>query len=226
MSEQQPPDVGSKVRAWRQERGLSLRALAELCDLSPNTISLIERGSTSPCVSTLHRLATALQVPIASFFVAEEKKVEVLLSRPGERLFSGSTDVLLESLGSGLEGQTLEAFVVTLKPNADSGKQQPMVHEGHELVYCLEGEIEYRVKDRSYRLGRGESLLFEARLPHCWQNRNCEPAVFLLVFQSAVTGESLEEHLRSHTESISKTAQWREGSALQHDPNSKGIPRE
>ena len=213
MSEQQPPDVGSQVRAWRQERGLSLRALAELCDLSPNTISLIERGSTSPSVSTLHRLATSLRVPITSFFVPEEKRAEVLLSRPGERSFSGSTDVLLESLGSGLKGQTLEAFVVTLKPNADSGKQ-PMVHEGHELVYCLDGEVEYRIEDRSYRLRHGESLLFEAHLPHCWQNRNHEPAVFLLIFHSAATGESLEEHLRSHTESISDTAQWREGSAV------------
>jgi len=67
MSERGAPDVGAQVQALRQKRGLSLRTLAELCKLSPNTISLIEHGDSSPSVSTLHRLATALKVPITAF---------------------------------------------------------------------------------------------------------------------------------------------------------------
>lgn len=54
MSEKEPPDVSSRVRTLREERGLSMRALAERCRVSPNTISLIEREMTSPNVSTLH----------------------------------------------------------------------------------------------------------------------------------------------------------------------------
>jgi len=72
MSERKPPDVGSQVRALRMERGLSMRGLAELCELSPNAISLIERGATSPSVSTLHRLATALRIPITAFFEGQD----------------------------------------------------------------------------------------------------------------------------------------------------------
>ena len=132
--------------------GCPCAALAELCDLSPNTVSLIERGVTSPSVSTLHQLATALRVPITAFFQEPGEKVQVIHSRPGERSFSGSTSVLLESLGSGLEGQTLEPFLVTLKPGADSGPGA-MVHSGHELVYCLQGEVEYEIDGQSYRLG-------------------------------------------------------------------------
>ena len=71
-----------------------------------------------------------------------------------------------------------------------------MVHVGHELVYCLDGEIEYEVSEESCRLTAGDSLLFEARLPHRWRNPGTEPAIFLLVFQAAVPGESVEEHLR------------------------------
>ena len=194
MEERQPPDVGSQVRSLRQQRGLSIRALAELCDLSPNTISLIERRVSSPSVSTLHQLATALQVPITAFFEETGERVKVIRSRPGERSFSGSSSVLLESLGSGLEGQSLEPFLVTLKPGADSG-QHTMAHEGHELVYCLQGELEYRIEDESYRLTAGEALLFEAQLPHCWLNPGDDPAVFLLVFQANVQGASVEQHL-------------------------------
>ena len=196
MSERKPPDVGSQVRALRTERGLSMRGLAELCELSPNAISLIERGSTSPSVSTLHRLATALRVPITAFFEAQGDRVELILSRAGQRPYSGTDSVLLENLGAGLDHQTLEPFVVTLKPGADSG-DQGMVHDGHELVYCLQGELEYEVAGTQYRLAAGDAVLFEARLAHCWRNPGRSPAVFLLIFQSAIQGESVEQHLRT-----------------------------
>lgn len=195
MSEQAPPDVGSQVRAVRQQRELSLRALAQICKLSPNTISLIERGITSPSVSTLHRLATALRVPITTFFEERPDQVEAILLRADERPRTGSGSVLLESLGTALQDQTLEPFVVTLKPRAGSGRRA-MVHVGHELVYCLEGVIEYVVGEESCQLTAGDSLLFEARIPHRWHNPGTEPAVFLLIFQAAVLGESVEEHLR------------------------------
>jgi transcriptional regulator with XRE-family HTH domain len=195
MSKQEAPDVGSQVRALRQQQGLSMRALSELCELSPNAISLIERGITSPSVSTLHRLATALKVPITSFFENLGRGANVIRSRPGERSFTGSGSVLLENLGSGLVGQTLAPFVVTLQPGADSGPLA-MIHTGHELVFCLQGELEYRIEEQSYRLTAGESLLFEAGLPHCWRNPDeAEPSVFLLIFQSAEVGEPLEKHL-------------------------------
>jgi transcriptional regulator with XRE-family HTH domain len=194
MSERELPDVGARLKALREGRGLSMRALAELCELSPNTISLIERGATSPSVSTLHQLATALKVPITAFFEGSGEPAEVIHFRPGERPFSGSSSVLLESLGSGLEGQTLEPFVVTLKPGADSGPGS-MIHSGHELVYCLQGVVEYVIGGLAYSLGPGESLLFEAHLPHCWRNPHDKPAIFLLVFQAERQGESVEQHL-------------------------------
>ena len=197
MSTQAPPDVGSQLTALREQRGLSMRALAEICNLSPNTISLIERGTTSPSVSTLHQLASALRVPIAAFFQGPDEAVHIIHSQPGERPFSGSGCVLMESLGSGLEGQTLEPFLVTLEPGADSGLEA-MMHAGHELVYCLQGELEYIIEGHSYQLSTGESLLFEANLPHCWQNPSEDnPSVILLVFQTTELGQSLESHLHT-----------------------------
>jgi transcriptional regulator with XRE-family HTH domain len=194
MSERESPAVGVQVQTLREQLGLSMRGLAELCGLSPNTISLIERGETSPTVSTLHQLATALRVPITAFFERRGDLTQVIHSRPGERSFSGSASVLLESLGSGLEGQNLQPFVVTLDPGADSGPGVVM-HDGHELVYCLEGVVEYAIEDGTYLLHSGESLLFEARLRHFWRNPGQKPAVFLLIFQSSVRGDSVEQHL-------------------------------
>ncbi|MFZ2097760.1 MAG: helix-turn-helix transcriptional regulator, partial [Anaerolineales bacterium] len=81
MSENSEPNVGMRLRSLREEQGLSLRALAERCGLSINSISQIERGENSPTVSSLHRLATALKVPIATFFQDETKQTIVFVKR-------------------------------------------------------------------------------------------------------------------------------------------------
>lgn len=61
-------DIGSKLRAARQENGLSLRELSAKADVSPSLLSQIENGKVNPSVMTLHSIATALNVPIAYFF--------------------------------------------------------------------------------------------------------------------------------------------------------------
>ncbi|MGD2040076.1 MAG: helix-turn-helix domain-containing protein [Anaerolineae bacterium] len=195
MSEWDAPDVGQHVRAMRHERGLSLRALAELCELSPNTISLIERGETSPSVSTLQRLATALGVHINSFFVDTSEKVKLILTRADERTRSGSASVMLESLGYGLEGQSCDPFMVTLKPKAGSGPHM-MAHTGSELIHCLIGSVEIEVAGTDYLLEPGDTLLFRAEQTHRWRNPGRRPATFLLMMQAVEDrDDSVDQHL-------------------------------
>jgi transcriptional regulator with XRE-family HTH domain len=174
MMDHEPPGVGRRLYALRQEQGLSLRVLAGRVQMSPNAVSLIERGISSPSVDTPPRLATALKVPIVTFFEDQTEKLQVILKRAGERHRFGNAELLLESLGTGLENQALESFVVTLQPGAGSGGQA-MAHAGHELVYCLEGELEYVVVERQYHLTAGDCLLFEAKLEHRWKNPGEEP---------------------------------------------------
>lgn len=194
MSEQGAPDVGLRLKELRGERGLSMRALAEMCDLSPNTISLVERGVTSPSVSTLQRLATALGVPITYFFTEPIEKMQVILTRPDERARSGSSRVILESLGYGLEQQACDPFVVTLDSGASSGNRL-MMHSGHELVFCMRGELDYEIAGEHYRLQPGDALLFHADLPHRWRNPSSEPVEFLLIMQLI---EDRQEHVDQH----------------------------
>jgi transcriptional regulator with XRE-family HTH domain len=180
--------VGERLRSARAQRSLTARDLAAASDLSFNTISLIERGKMSPTISTLHKLATALGVPLA-YFVEEETTSQVLFLKRGQRQQARSGRVLLENLGSGLEGQTLEALLLTLEPGADSGPD-PILHAGHELVFCLEGCIEYQVEGAKYRLEPQDSLLFEAYLPHRWRNALETATKVLLIIQAAQGSEA------------------------------------
>lgn len=182
MTDTSEPDVGSRLRALRERQGLSMRALSELCGLSINAISQIERSENSPTVSSLHRLATALQVPISELFEPEAKQTTVFVKQ-GWGLRSQNNGVLMESLGLGLNNQRLEPFRLTVDPGVGN-LNDPATHAGEEFVHCLEGGIEYCVSDQVYRLEKADSLLFEATQPHAYHNPTQEQAVILMIFLS------------------------------------------
>lgn len=162
-------NVGRRLRELRGERGLSIRALAEKSMLNVNTLSLIENGKTSPSVSTLQQLAAALEVPINAFFETQTPPRSIVYQKARERQPAAFAHGTLADLGTGFARYGLEPFVVTLEARADSGKT-PIVHTGLEFVYCLEGCIGYEVDGQVFTLDPGDSLLFEAHLPHCWRN--------------------------------------------------------
>jgi transcriptional regulator with XRE-family HTH domain/quercetin dioxygenase-like cupin family protein len=62
------PPIGERLREARTKRGLSVRGLARVVDVSPSLISQIETGKSSPSVSTLYAITTALQVSIEDVF--------------------------------------------------------------------------------------------------------------------------------------------------------------
>jgi transcriptional regulator with XRE-family HTH domain len=177
------PAVGQRLRDLRQRRGLTQRTLAQACDLSANAIGLIERGESSPSVSTLHRLALALEVPITELFTDTEGQA-VVLTKKSQRSQAHRGQIQMENLAEGLSDQCMEPFLVTLQPGAGTGAD-PVVHLGEEFVFCLEGEIEYRVAGQAYELEAGDSLMFQANQPHCWCNLSEKPARLLLVFHAA-----------------------------------------
>ena len=177
--------VGQQIRNLRMQRGLSLRALAELCGLSANAISLIERNENSPNVSSLHQIATALNVPITDFFY-QDKEPTTLYVKRNQGVRYRNNGVELESLGIGLPNQQLEPFRLTIEPGSGSS-HEPISHPGHEFVYCLEGEIDYYVDEQNYHLDVGDSLLLEAFNPHSWHNASKNPTIILLIFQATLS---------------------------------------
>lgn len=173
-------DVGRRLREIRMGKGLSIRALAEASELNVNTLSLIENGRSSPSVSTLQTIAQTLKVPISAFFETDHGNRKVVYQRSGNRPHATFTHGLVEDLGAGMRRFGAEPLVVTLKPKADSGRT-PIVHTGREFVYCLAGRIVYLIEEDAYHLEPGDSLMFEAYLPHRWRNENETESKLLLV---------------------------------------------
>lgn len=190
--------LGEKLRQLRSERNISQRDLAKLAGLSPNSISLIERDETSPSVSTLQSLATALNIRM-SYFFEEETPSSVLHIKSGTRPKIESEGVIIEGMGKTLPFQELEPFLMALEPKAGSGGERQVVHSGHEFVYCLQGKIEYVIDGKVYLLEMGDILIFEATLPHLWRNPFDAEAKFVLVLQTPnASREPVQRHFSSH----------------------------
>jgi len=182
--------LGKKIRELRTGRGFSLRALAKLSGLNINTLCLVENGKSSPSVSTLQQLATALNMPMAVFFETDRIEKKIIFTPSGERPQATFGSTQMQNLGKDLAGSVVQPFVVTLMPGKGSGDQM-IVHTGHEFVYCLTGSVSYSIEGSEYELNSGDSLLFEAHLPHCWKNSGNEAAQLLLVLFPSDNREEL-----------------------------------
>lgn len=172
--------VGSRLRNLRHEQKLSIRALAEKCGISANTLSLIENNRTSPSVHTLNLLANGLGVPLIALFEEEKSEPELVYQQVGQRQKFRFSHGTAEKLGQGLPPLGAEPILVTL----DKGRKNTgeISHSGREFIYCLEGEIVCVIAGQEYRLAEGDSLLFDAKAPHRWINTHTTTTRLLVLF--------------------------------------------
>lgn len=125
-------DIGSKLRAARNMRGLSLRELAAQAEVSPSLISQIENGKANPSVVTLHTIAATLNVPINHFFPSDNEEVST------ETIADGS-DVDASDLRSKLG---VSAMSTLLNDDTDqSNLGNPVVFSDHRARIELRGGV-------------------------------------------------------------------------------------
>lgn len=181
-------DVASRLRELREGRGISMRTLAAKSGLSANALSMIERGKTSPSVSTLYKLADGLGISITAFFGSETEKKQIVFLKSDERTRMSFTRGVFEALGGEQFVGRVEPFMLTLESGASCGPHG-MVHTGHEFVFCLRGQLDYFVEKEIYHLEAGDSLLFASKLSHRWRNPSTHVTNALIVLSGFAEGE-------------------------------------
>ena len=173
--------VGPKIRRLRQQKNLSLKQLALRSGVSAAAIHKIERNNMVPTITTLMRLAGALNRSV-SYFVSEEEDQDrgaVLIKASSRRpVFTSKKGLRLEAI-SGPYGRFFVAgAIATVQPGASSGAQ-PMEHVGEELVYALDGTIVLEVDDETFEVRRGDALHFRTDRRHRWHNPGARPVRLL-----------------------------------------------
>ena len=190
-------NVARQIRLLRKRRNLTQQALAEASGLSRNTLSLLERGQTSPTVSTLKRLAVALGVDINAFFNTADD-VSIVYTKANQRLNLQLSQGLLADLGVGMHDQLVTPLILKLNPGARSGPA--LSHDGQDFVYCIRGEILYSVNGRAFVLEPGDSLFFDGHLLHRFQNTVAGVSEVLVILSTPhessqyISGHFPEDH--------------------------------
>jgi transcriptional regulator with XRE-family HTH domain len=161
-------DLGRRIRQARNNLGLSQRELAQRSEISVNTISLLERGQTSPTIATLQKLADSLSVEISYFFDIGKSENEVVFSKSNRRNHIQISEGFLSDLSPSFITSIIRPLELQIYPRSRTKKD--ISHSGFEFLYCLENELLYTISGKVYLLEKGDSLLFNANLPHHWQN--------------------------------------------------------
>lgn len=170
--------IGPKIRQLRQQKKMSLQQLAERSDVSAAAIHKIERNAMVPTITTLMKLASALNRSIA-YLVSEEEDEDrhaVLIRASARRpVFTSKKGLRLEGISGPYGRFFIAGASATVEPEADSGPR-PMEHLGEELVYVLTGSMAFDVDGEEYLVRRGDALHFRTDRPHRWWNRGAQPA--------------------------------------------------
>jgi transcriptional regulator with XRE-family HTH domain len=169
--------IGTKIHLLRQGEGLSLQQLAERSGVSAAAIHKIERNTMVPTITTLMKLARALDRSV-SYLVEEDidntSSAVLVRAKNRDTLFASRDGVNMENISGPFGRFVLAGAIVTIDPGQDSGRA-PLAHSGEELVYLLSGSLEFEI-DSTYRLGQGDALHLRTDRPHRWRNPSARPA--------------------------------------------------
>jgi DNA-binding XRE family transcriptional regulator len=155
MSEQ---TLGKSLRFLRQQKRVTMRALAARTDFTPSFISQIENGQCSPSISSMEKIANALDVTLAEFFLSVNKQV-VNIVRSGDRVHMALdwSQAEIASLGSLSGTSQFQAFMISIRPGGMTGKHaRPSISDEFAMVF--EGSVILKVEDKEQTLERGEAF--------------------------------------------------------------------
>ena len=179
--------VGTRLRALRQEQGITLAALCEITGISVSTLSRLESGQRRATLELLLPLARAYRVPLDDLVGAPPTGDPRVYARPISR--HGQTIVPL-SRGSG----GLQAFK-HLIPAGPIQQPEPRTHEGYEWLYVISGRVRLVLGDHDLMLQSGEAAEFDTRVPHWFGSAEGGPVEFLSIF--GPQGERVHVRARS-----------------------------
>ncbi|MFA3918464.1 helix-turn-helix domain-containing protein [Ruegeria hyattellae] len=178
-------EVGQTLQRLRLERDLTLADLAGRAQISTAMISRIENGHVSPSLGTLQSLADALDVSLMALFAHSDLAADVHHVRAGDglrarRITPGHAHDYLLLGRHGGPGGTFQSARVSIS-REDSGVLPTYQHEGHVFIFMIEGRATYRCGAEDFAMSAGDTLSFDAKLQHGFQEILTDRIEFITV---------------------------------------------
>ena len=168
--------IGAKLKHARKLKRIRLKELSAVVGCSESMLSKIENDKARPSLKMLHSITSALDTTIGRLFAGEGDTEGDVVMRSQDRtsistLSQGRSEVSgvrMECLIPSPENRLLSATIHVVEPGKGSGGF--IQHQGEEIGYILEGELELNVDGKAYNLVPGDSFFFGSNLPHGYSN--------------------------------------------------------
>jgi transcriptional regulator with XRE-family HTH domain len=181
--------IARNINTLRKKRKFTLDKLADLTGLTKGYLSKIERSKKAPPYSTLNKIAMALGVDAASLLEEnpqEKRNAQISFTKKSKgrsikvvgSLAEGSLyGYNYEALASDKPGKNMEPFII----EAAFDEEAIFQHEGEEFMYVLEGKHEFIYNGNRYLMEKGDSVYFDAAVPHTGKSLGKKKARLLAV---------------------------------------------
>jgi transcriptional regulator with XRE-family HTH domain len=161
--------LGEKLKSIRAARALSLEDLAKKTNLTRSFLSQIEKNKTSPSISSLIRIATALEVTMSDLFLEEKKSMENHIIHENERetYVVEKDKVRVELLAPRRKDIKFEPMLVHFGIGGKAG----LISAGG-VLFCLvlQGKVELTIGEEVHVLTKGDSIYLDSPPEHVWRN--------------------------------------------------------
>jgi transcriptional regulator with XRE-family HTH domain len=174
---------GVRLRHLREAMDLSLRELADRTGVSAPMLSQVERGETSPTLAVAERIAGGLELSLSQLLRLDEGD-GVSVVRAADRRRGGGRVHRYEVLTPPLPGLRAEVSLHALSAGASTaGPDDPPMHEpgSRETAVVESGPVRFVCGGSAHDLDQGDSVTFDADLPHHFENPGDDDARFYAV---------------------------------------------
>ena len=170
-------DVGERLQSIRKLKGLSQRELAKRAGVTNSTISMIEKNSVSPSISSLRKVLSGIPMSMVEFFSEEilQENPTQIVYKANELIDISDGAVTMKLVGKAHPSRAISFLDETYPAGTDTGDEM-YAHEGEEAGMLVEGKLELTVGDEVFILEPGDSYYFESSKPHRFRNPFDEPA--------------------------------------------------
>jgi transcriptional regulator with XRE-family HTH domain len=175
-------DLGARLRSFRLAKGLSLATVAERTDISTSFLSLVESGQSDITWGRLARLLSLYDVEPNTLLDGATTADIVRRDKPplSWRLGPGADAAFLAVRSN----SPLSTAIGEFQPRGE--QTELSTHPGEEFLYVCDGQVDVEFANgQQETLRKGDSLMFDAGIPHRLINRGTRKARVLSVAHSA-----------------------------------------
>ncbi|MFO7553799.1 MAG: cupin domain-containing protein [Desulfobacterales bacterium] len=180
-------EIGKRIRALREHKGLSLEALSNMTGFDVELLSNIETDQVKPQLGTVIKLSKALDSALSRLISGTGDRIFSITRKNEQKIVSRSTAqkgkkqvYTYKSLAPEVKGRHMEALIVTLEENPDI---EFSVHDGEEFIYVLDGVVALNIGEDAFELEPGDSAYYLSTTPHLVASKKGKATILAVLYE-------------------------------------------